>query len=228
MRRLLVFWAIFALLLCSVSGACAASGQSYDAFIEAYSENLTFINENTGRYLLPLVITRSGANEGGGHRVYQLYGDVLSAVIRMDATNSAIESCQIMLTAPADMSYGSAVHNDFTISGYHSYALLMAMSTAAEPYERYSLVEEVNAGLAASADGLFTSQVGAYRLTCTRADSSVTMLFENADVVAAREAAEAAAQEEAESGEADGEDVLEDEPDDADEDSNEEDASLAG
>lgn len=206
MRRFLVLWTVLSLLLTgSASGARAASGLNYDDFIKSYSENITFINDNTGHYLLPLVITKTGANEGGGHRVYQLYGDVLSAVIRMDATNSSIESCQIVLTAPADMSYGSAAYNDFTVSGYHSYALLMAMSTASEPYERYSLVEEVNAGLAASDNGLFTSQIGAYRLTCTRGENSVTMLFENADAAAASDAArkaeeEAAAGEDAEAG----------------------------
>lgn len=219
MRRFLAFLTVLSLFTGFSSAALA--DQSYDGFIEAYAENLTFINENTGRYLLPLVITKTGANEGGGHRVYELYGDVLSAVIRMDATNSLIESCQIVLTAPEGMSYGSAAHSDFTISGYHSYALLMAMSPETAPYDRYSLVEEVNAGLSASQDGLFTSQVGAYRLTCTRVENSVTMLFENADAVAASEAARRA-EEEAANAEEDEDDAPEEE------EAPGEDESLAG
>ena len=70
------------------------------------------------------------ANADGGHRMYELLGDVLRVTIRLDQSNQIIERCEIVLTAPAGMSYGTSEYNDFVTSGYHSYALLMAMHTA--------------------------------------------------------------------------------------------------
>lgn len=175
--------ALLALLLCLWLPAAQAApkGQTYDAFLASYAENVSFMNENTGRHLLPLVFTRSTSDEGGGHREYVLLGDVLSATVRLDAVNGAIEMCRITLTAPADLTYGSAAYNDFSTSGYHSYALLMAMSTAATPLERYQLVQAVNGGLAAGNE--YITQEGAYRLTCIREGTAATLTFENPDAI---------------------------------------------
>lgn len=103
---------------------------------------------------------------------------MLSVSIRLDQTNEIIERCQIVLTAPAGMSYGTAEYNDFATSGYHSYALLMAMHTAADPAVRYGLVTAVNEGLAAG-EGSYSTQVGVYSLQCTQEGNVATITFEN-------------------------------------------------
>jgi len=174
MRRLLAC----ILLLCALTGAAAADdfGQSYDRFQSLYAENVTFINNNTGRHLLPLAF--SGQFDAMGERIYVLSSGALHVQIKLDDLASQIASCRITLTAPAGMQYGDSQHNDFTISGYHSYALLMAMHDSQDPVARYALVEEVNAGLA-SGSGQYSTQVGDYRLTCQSADGVAAMLFEN-------------------------------------------------
>jgi len=166
------------LLLCALTGAAAADdfGQSYDLFQTLYAENVDFINDNTGRHLLPLTFT--GAFDEEGERIFVLASGALYAQIKLDDLAEQIAYCRIMLSAPAGMTYGDSLHNDFTTSGYHSYALLMAMSKAETAFDRYALVEEVNNGLAANA-GAYETQVGDYVLTCTSQDGIATMLFEN-------------------------------------------------
>ena len=179
MRKLLIFCCLLASLAClSRASAATISGRGYEDFEASYADNLTFINENTGRHLLPLVLAKGDANADGGHRMYELLGDVLRVSIRLDQSNQIIETCEIVLTAPAGMSYGTSEYNDFVTSGYHSYALLMAMHTAADPAVRYGLVTAVNDGLLAG-EGNYTTQVGVYTLTCTRADNVATLTFEN-------------------------------------------------
>ena len=142
MRKLLIFSCCLLTGLACLIGAQAAtiSGRGYEDFEASYADNLNFINENTGRHLLPLVLAKGDANADGGHRMYELLGDVLRVSIRLDQSNQVIERCEIVLTAPAGMSYGTSEYNDFVTSGYHSYALLMAMHTAADPAVRYGLV----------------------------------------------------------------------------------------
>jgi len=166
------------MLLCALTGAAAADdfGQSYDLFQSLYAENVSFINQNTGRHLLPHSLTATFDAEG--QRIYVIASGALYAEIYLDDLSSQIASCRITLTAPAGMQYGDSQHNDFTISGYHSYALLMAMHDSQDPVARYALVEEVNAGLA-SGSGQYSTQVGDYRLTCQSADGVAAMLFEN-------------------------------------------------
>lgn len=179
MKRLYALCVLAALLMLAAPGArAAANGRSYDDFVNSYAENLSFINQNTGRHLLPLVLARGSSDADGGHRIYQIPGDVLTASVRLDATNDTIESCRIVLTSPQGMTYGGSLYNDFVISGYHSYALLMAMHPDSDPLKRYELVEAVNAGLGGE-ETTFQTQVGLYRLTCTRVDTAATLLFEN-------------------------------------------------
>jgi len=175
MRRLLACM----LLLCALAGVAAAEdfGQSYDLFLTMYAENVEFLNFNTGRFLLPL--TFSGSFNAEGERIYVLESGALSAEIKLDDLASQIASCRIVLTAPAGMKYGDSQHNDFTISGYQSYALLMAMHPSEDVYQRYLLVEKINSGLAANA-GAYQTQAGDYRVTCSSENGSATMLFENA------------------------------------------------
>ena len=78
---------------------------------------------------------------------------------------------------PQNMPYGGTEHNNFTVSGYHSYALLMAMDKSATPAERYALVERLNLGL--SAGDTFETQLGDYSVTAIREGASVSFLFEN-------------------------------------------------
>lgn len=166
------------LLVCALTGAAAADdfGQSYDRFQTLYSDNVNFISLNTGRHLLPLSF--SGEFDSEGERIYALTSGALYARIKLDDLASQIASCLITLTAPAGMTYGDSKHNDFVISGYQSYALLMAMSGKASAAERYALVEEVNNGLAAG-NGAYETQVGDYTLTCTSQNGTASMLFEN-------------------------------------------------
>ncbi len=171
---------LFALVLalCALWGAAAADdfGQSYIDFQTLYAENIHFINENTGRFLLPLDF--SGEFDAEGDRIYVVSSGALHAEIKLDDLAEQIAWCHITLTAPADMTYGDSRHNDFTVSGYHSYALLMAMSKASDPAERYRLVEQVNAGVAENG-GVYETQVGDYRLKCLSANGTATMRFEN-------------------------------------------------
>lgn len=166
------------LLLCALTGAAAADdfGQSYDLFQSRYAQSVEFINDNTGRHLLPLSF--SGSFNSEGERIYVLESGALYVEIKLDDLASQIASCKITLTAPAGMKHGDSQYNDFTISGYQSYALLMAMHDSEEAYQRYLLVEEVNNGLAANA-GAYETQVGDYQLTCTSENGVATMLFEN-------------------------------------------------
>lgn len=180
MRKRLVFLCCVLLMTACLASAGAATlnGRGFEDFEASYAENLDFINQNTGRHLLPLVLARGDANEDGGHRMYELLGDVLSVVIRLDQNNEVIEICEITLAAPAGMTYGSSEYNDFVTSGYHSYALLMAMHTASDPLERYDLVTAVNEGLLAG-DGQYVTQVGVYSLICTRTSEKAIIAFQN-------------------------------------------------
>jgi len=160
--------------------SCAISddfGRSYKTFETLYAENVRFINENTGRHLLPHATARDYDSEG--KRLYRIESGALSVEIHLDDMAEQIASCRITLSAPANMKYGDPQHYDFTTSGYHSYALMMAMHEGATPAERYELVSEVNAGLAASSAGLYETQVGDYRLKCNSANGVATLLFEN-------------------------------------------------
>ena len=173
MRKLLL-----ALLLCSLLTPALADdfGQSYDLFEDYYAESITFINDNTGRHLLPHSLTATFDAEG--QRIYVIASGALYAEIYLDDMASQIARCQITLKAPENMSYGDSRHADFTVSGYHSYALIMAMHGGSTAAERYRLVDEINSGLAANG-GVYETQVGDYRLTCRSEGGTATMLFEN-------------------------------------------------
>ena len=158
--------------------ASALSGQSYETFGLYYKENVNFINYNASRHLLPMVLANRGDVAGDGRLVYELIGDTLKVTITTDPTGKIIEQCVIILTAADGMEYGSALYNDFAISGYHSYAFLMAMHTDADPAKRYELVPDTVAGTAAG-EGAYTRQLGVYTLTCSREGNAVTLSFQN-------------------------------------------------
>lgn len=175
MRKLLCIL----LLLCLLAGMAVAEsiGRSYEDFESLYGDNILFINENTGRHLLPLSFSRD--YDSAGKRLYRLLSGALDVEIHLDDTAQQIATCRITLTAPANMQYNSSQHHDFATSGYHCYALMMAMAEGASACDRYALVAEVTAGLDAASDGLYQTQAGDYRLSCTRTENAATMLFEN-------------------------------------------------
>lgn len=158
------------------AAASSLSGQSYALFSKYYKEGITFINENAGRHLIPLSLAK---DPGGQDKrtTYSLMGDTLKVTLTMDSGGQIIESCVMILTAPGGMAYGSALYNDFAISGYQSYALLMAMHTDSDPARRYQLVTDVVEGMAASG-GQYQRQLGVYTLTCTRQDNVAELRFD--------------------------------------------------
>ena len=167
------------LLLALPARALALNGQTYDVFKQYYEENVTFINENDNRHLLPLQFSKQKTGVDTQQRiVYRLEGNVLSAVVTTDAISSVIESCVITLTAPANMEYGSAAYRDFAISGYHSYALLMAMQSTENAADRYPLVTQVVQGMA-DGSGDYTTQTGVYTLHAQRVEQSAVLEFTN-------------------------------------------------
>ena len=175
MKRLLAFALFCALLL--PAAALALTGQSYTTFVTYYKDNVHFINENDNRHLLPMVLSQRSSGDNDGRIYYDLMGDVLTVSVITDQTG-VIEQCEIRLTAPQGMTYGTSVYNDFAISGYHSYSFLMAMDVSAEPEKRYKLVSDVVEGMK-NQDGAYTRQLGVYTLTCTRIDNMAVLNFQN-------------------------------------------------
>lgn len=165
------FWLLMMILFLLTAHALAESRQPYDTFLGYYQADVDFINDNTGRRLLPLVLTTEGVQDN--YRLYRLYGDVLDVTVRTQGSGKEIVMCQISLTAPDGMQYGDSVYKDFEISGYHSYALLMAMSPAQTAQERYDLVTLVNNGM--KQGDSYERQVGAYHLTSVREGGNVTI-----------------------------------------------------
>lgn len=177
-KRLLPF--ILALmLLMPCASAQSVSGLTYDDFTRLYADNLDFINDNAGRHLLPLIPANRDAEWHDGREYYEIYGDVLTLSIRTDPSGEIIETCVITLTAPANMSYGSSVHRDFTTSGYQSYGMLMAMAAGETAYDRYQLVTDVEEGLK-NGGGVYHRQIGVYQLEAVSQNGAVTMTFTNA------------------------------------------------
>ena len=160
-------------------GATAApyTGQSYDTFSRYYKENISFINDNDNRHLLPLALAKSVDPLENTRILYSLIGDTLHAEIITGDDGSTIDSCCITLTAPSGMEYGNAVYNDFAISGYQSYALLMAMHPDLDPVRRYALVTDVVTGMA-EGDGQYQRQLGVYTLSCVRMDNVAELRFQ--------------------------------------------------
>lgn len=161
----------------NAAGASTLSGQGYALFTQYYKEDITFINTNGNRHLIPLSIAKTSNGQDGQPIVYSLMGDTLNVTLTMNNSGDVIESCVITLTAPPGMEYGNAVYNDFAISGYQSYALLMAMHTDPDPAKRYGLVTDVEAGILAG-NGSYQRQLGVYTLTCTRQNNVAELRFE--------------------------------------------------
>lgn len=181
-KRLTALLLPLALGLLLPVGALALTGQSYDTFETYYKANVEFINTNAGRHLLPMVLSQRKSDTLTGGSEYDVLGDVLTVSVSVD-TDGVIVDCEIHLLKPSGMEYGNSVYNDFTISGYHSYAFLMAMSASAQPADRYALVSDVESGLKAQ-NGTYERQIGAYTLSCSlNPDQGVVFTFHNNGVL---------------------------------------------
>ena len=181
-KRLTALLLLLALGLLLPVGALALTGQSYDTFETYYKANVEFINANAGRHLLPMVLSQRKSDTLTGGTEYDVLGDVLTVSVSVDA-DGVIVDCEIHLLKPSGMEYGNSVYNDFAISGYHSYAFLMAMNAAPQPADRYALVSDVESGLKAQ-NGIYERQIGAYTLSCNlNPDQGVTFNFHNNGVL---------------------------------------------
>lgn len=174
MRRLLCV--LLMALLVSTAALADDFGQTYDGFVASYADNITLLNQSTGRMLLPHSLQRD--YDLNSKRFYRINSGSLSAEIHMDESGQVISRCQIILTAPDGMRHGDSLYADFTVSAYHSYALIMAMHKAPTAYERYALVQQVESAMAQS--DTYETAVGDYRLTCTRVGQTASFVFENA------------------------------------------------
>ena len=172
MKKLFAFVLVLGLLL---SAACAEGiGQTYKAFEASYAENIVFINENTGRMLLPHTLQRD--YDDRGKRMYRINRGGLAVEMHMDESGERIARLIVTLTAPENMQYGDTIYSDFATAGYHSYAILMAMDSAQQPVDRYSVVERVNWGIKHTG-GLFETDVGDYALVCRSEGNTATLTF---------------------------------------------------
>ena len=172
MKKVLTILVMMALLL---SSACAEGiGQTYKAFEASYAENIVFINQNTGRMLLPHSLERD--YDDMGKRMYRINRGALALEMHMDESGERIARLIVTLTAPANMSYGDLTYTDFATAGYHSYAILMAMDTSEDLLDRYSVVERVNWGVKHTG-GLFETEVGDYAVLCKSENGVATITF---------------------------------------------------
>ena len=163
--RILCTVAVLLLLILLPTGALALTGQSISVFETYYKDDIVYINENTGRHLLPKDLAQLDLKD---HRrtQYYYYDDALHVTLATDE-NGIIESCEIRLMIPEGTVYGNSLYRDFETAGYHSYALIMAMHVSSEPSSRYLLVQEISAALEDNF-GFYERQLGSYTINCTR------------------------------------------------------------
>ena len=165
---------LLAAVLLLVSACAEGIGQTYKAFEASYAENVVFINANTGRMLLPHTLQRD--YDDHGKRMYRINRGGLAVEMHMDESGERIARLIVSLTAPDNMQYGDTIYSDFATAGYHSYAILMAMDSAQQPVDRYSVVERVNQGIKQNG-GVFETSVGDYELVCRSEGNTATLTF---------------------------------------------------
>ena len=158
------FFAALCIALLLPAAALALTGQNISTYLAYYKDDVAFLNENTGRHLLPVTLEELPLDNG--RTQYSSYSETLHVTIRTDAEGT-IETCEIRLLIPEGMEYGNSLHRDFITAGYHSYAFIMAMHASAEPSSRYLLVQEISAALEDNF-GYYERQLASYTVTCTR------------------------------------------------------------
>lgn len=166
--------------------AAELNGMAYDLFVLNYEEDVSFINNNTGRHMLALQMSEAVSDIDPRRKSFQIIGDVLSMTGQTDSSGKIIESLTITLTLPEpDLQPGTLLYSDFQSSGFHSYALLMAMDAAKTADERYALVTRVEGALDRALKGGsrgFVLQVGSYELTAEKSETSMTLSFVNSSI----------------------------------------------
>lgn len=186
------------MLGCLGASAQELGGMAYELYKLNYEEDVSFINNNTGRHMLPMLLSESVDEDDGSLR-FAIIGDTLTLEGKTDPMRVYIEVLSLKLTTPsADLQPGTILYSDFETSAYHSYALLMAMDASATALERYALVTRVNEGLKQALEGGsrgVVMQVGAYELTVERDELSSTMTFVNSSLVASPTVVDAPADE---------------------------------
>lgn len=178
MKRIAALLCCLMLLLPCAQAEEGFTGQSLKTFVSYYSDDVYLINDSTGYHLLPLIIAQRDSGNNDGRVIFELLGDTLSLYGVTGKDGDTIEHCEITLTAPAGMVVGNAIYNDFAISAYHCYALLMAMEGASRAAVRYGVVELIEKAIV-DGGGTGVLQRGVYTLTGVRAETSVTLSFTN-------------------------------------------------
>jgi hypothetical protein len=155
--------ALILLLLWLPAGALALTGQNISTFLTYYKEDVSFINANEDRHMLPIELEVASIKDSGGEQ-YSVSSDALSVTVKADG-DGIIESCEIRLTYPEGAQPGNSLHLDYVTAQYHSLAFIMAMHGSSTPESRYYLVEEIRNELAANY-GVYERQLGSYTINC--------------------------------------------------------------
>ena len=146
-----------------------------------YKENVSFINENTGRHMLPIELEVTDLGDAG-RKQYSVYSDALNVTVAADSAG-IIETCEIRLLYPEGAQQGNSLYLDYTAANYHSIAFIMAMHVSPAPESRFYLAEELRHELQVNF-GAYQRQLGAYTISCISvAGEGVVFTFSNNGLV---------------------------------------------
>ncbi|MBE0601446.1 MAG: hypothetical protein IH607_06625 [Firmicutes bacterium] len=153
------------LLLWLPAGALALTGQNISTFLTYYKEDVTYINENQDRHMLPIEFETTDLKDGGRIQ-YSVRSDALNVTITADG-DGIIESCEIRLLYPEGAQPGNSLYLDYATAQFHSLALIMAMHVSTDPASRIYLAVEIRDNLIAN-QGVYDRQLGSYTINCIR------------------------------------------------------------
>jgi hypothetical protein len=151
------------LLLWLPAGALALTGQTISTFKTYYKDDIFYLNESTGRHMLPKELNELKLDDSGRTK-YFYYDDTLHVTIVADPSG-IIETCEIRLLYPENAAEGNSLYLDFVAANYHSLAFVMAMHVSSEAESRYLLVDEIATKLAENY-GAYDRQLGSYSISC--------------------------------------------------------------
>jgi hypothetical protein len=147
------------------AGALALTGQSVSTFETYYKDDITYLNDASGRHMLPKDLTALDLGDNG--RTQYSYSDnVLQVTVAADAAG-IIESCEIRLLYPEGAAEGNSLYLDFVTANYHSLAFLMAMHVSSEVSSRFLLVQEIATAMEQNS-GTYDRQLGSYSVSCIK------------------------------------------------------------
>ncbi|MBN1777348.1 MAG: hypothetical protein JW811_04425 [Clostridiales bacterium] len=154
--------ALLLLLLWLPAGALALTGQSMSTFLAYYKENISYINKQQNRHLLP--IEPEILDLGNSRKQYSSYSDTLHVTIKADAAG-IIESCEIRLLYPEGAQAGNSLYLDYDKASFHCVAFIMAMHVSTDPESRAYLAGEIKNNLIKNY-GVYERQLGSYTINC--------------------------------------------------------------